>query len=239
MSISGINAGIPSSVYETNMQHVGGTTQSVNKRDLEPTEATGSQAFDEVTLTGDSVDQAQDAFENAAHTGALGATADDDDTAVGDETEVPAGQGAVGDDAEVPPAEGGVADGEPGEGSSEAGAPAGPAGPDGPDDPEAPNVNGSDPDASEVGGSGEAEAPQKTPEEIQADLKAAQEEREQWEKFWMDMHAQQQKHFAELMKIMQDLQDFMFHCLQDVAKHQAEAGSRWANEWDKVIRGDR
>lgn len=238
MAISGINSGVPSSVYQTNMQQVGGQASVANKKDIAPaeTESTASALSDEVMLTSDQVDDASDAFENASHVGLLGAAADEDDTEVSDDTEVPSETGLPGDtevsgDPEVPTGSGEVDSDEPmlpapitpgevavpGEGDEVGGPDDNPkaGGPDGPD------------------------GPKPSKEDMMADMKKAQEEREAWEKFMTEQIAQHQKHMAELMKILQDLQDFMFTTLQEMAKNQADAGHRCAMMWDDCIRGPR
>lgn len=273
MAISGINSGVPSSVYQTNMQQVGGQASVANKKDIAPaeTESTASALADEVMLTGDQVDSASDAFENASHVGLLGATADEDDAEVSDDTEVsngyevPAGNGEDADEGLMLPAlttpgelvvsGDGAADDElmlpalttPGDlvpsGSGEVAddelmlpAPTTPGGVAVPD--EGNQVSGTD-DTPNAGGPNGPDNAKPSKEDMMADMKKAQEEREAWEKFMTEQIAQHQKHMAELLKILQDLQDFMFTTMQEVAKNQADAGHRCAQMWDECIRGPR
>ena len=252
MAINGINAGVPSTVYESNMQHVGGTSQSVNKKDLEPAKQEDSaKVYDQVSLSGQDIDEAGDAFKNASHVGAFGASAKEDDAVeddkgdfqypavvdnsfqapatVDDSFQPPAvvddsfQPPAVIDDSFQPPAviDDGKEPGGPG-GPAGPGGPGGPAGPDDPEDPKGPK--GPDDDGKSI-------------DERMADWRKAQEEQEIWDKFMIEMAAQHQKWMEELLKIIQDTQAAIMEIIQSVAVNQARVSDHCCRAWDDVIRG--
>lgn len=229
MAISGIGAGIPSPNYESNMHQVGGQSQLTNKKNITPTEAdtsTESVAFDEVMLSGSDVDEAQDAFQNASHVGAFGAMAQEEDTEIGDDTQVP---GQVGEDTEIPGEAGGeIDDGTevPGDGGEVP--PEGPEGPDDPKGPEGPKENNGTDKTANAG---------KSQEEIQAEMKKAQEEQEAFNKFMTEMYAQHQKHMLELMKILMDTQNSIFEIINQAAANRAASQDRCIKMWNDVLFG--
>lgn len=232
MAISGIGAGIPSPNYESNMHQVGGQSQLTNKKNITPTEAdtsTESVAFDEVMLSGSDVDEAQDAFQNASHIGAFGAMAQEEDTEIGDDTQVP---GQVGEDTEIPGEAGGeIDDGTevPGDGGEVP--PEGPEGPEGPDDPKGPEG------PKENNGTDKTANAGKSQEEIQAEMKKAQEEQEAFNKFMTEMYAQHQKHMLELMKILMDTQNSIFEIINQAAANRAASQDRCIKMWNDVLFG--
>lgn len=219
--------------YENNMSQAGLHTQTVKNKATEP-QSTESQ----VPLAGDSVSFTQDAAENATHVGvsAFQESADEQTDNVemssnGQETAQTSGTPAQSSPSESSSEP--VYLGDPEQGYSpyvgDGGSNVPPNGTDA-----AGNAN-AEPNDEETG---KTEGPQRKSATEQAqEAQKLQQERDEVNKILMQMHADRQKWFAELWKIIQDTQNAIYSIIGEAIANKADTFNKTSRMWSDAFRG--